>query len=562
MTLLNTADRIYLGSSQSSKVYLGSVQVFPRQFTDITSRLSIPPSPTSFDSVILDVPGWSANYSVDVTTATVGTAASGVGVLFAEPANPSVAATVTVRYVATTSRRIYHRMPQQASPDGFAWFEHVDGLTVEPTGTGTTTITYRWDVALQRVVVDSYTGSVLTRDHGPTGEATHLVPLCFSPELKTHSDFAQVKASHERVLDAVPAAHRQMWAQHNTIISIVEAQEPLQCIFNRHVFDGAYGSGSSGTAWSGADTAYLYADATTVFDSTGGTVESRVMLHELNHITSNFWQTHNGTPYGRIPWIDLPGEETIFYHSGTSTPQTIITSLPGSYGDDGTTLGRNIIGTRTFDTGGTLLTNTTTGASTDRTGKLEDEQEVYWLWKSVYDAGVYYLSQPDEFTAESFTLYHAQFIPGITQGTLDAMADNVGGWGVHEKFVDYMKSIGVIAGTPSNASNPGTVTGLTGTGEMDANYYNTIYTVPKVTLTWTKPTASDLASYTIRRATGTTAPATRNDGKLIPSYGPASEFSVDSQVVAGETYTYAIWARNFSGGYSTVATVTVTVPAS
>jgi hypothetical protein len=93
------------------------------------------------------------------------------------------------------------------------------------------------------------------------------------------------------------------------------------------------------------------------------------------------------------------------------------------------------------------------------------------------------------------------------------------------------------------------------------NYYNSGYVIPWVRLTWTKPVASDLSSYIVRRATGATAPATINDGTLIASYGPTAEFCEDSTVIPGTTYSYAIWARDYSGNWSTRSTVTVAVPA-
>jgi hypothetical protein len=564
MTLLNAANGLALGGAQASRAYLGSAQVWAAgagaAFTDITGQI-VNPTGGGYQPAKVAIPAWGGNYAVTVSVASTPYSAFGLGVSFPTPANPNIAHTVTVRYaLVDRACRVYHQMLDQAV--GRARFEHADGLTIEPLGQAgtTTTITYRWSVALQSVVVDSYSGPVLTRDHGHADATAHLVPLYFTPELKAEPNFAQVKASHLRVLGALPLAHREFYKRQNTIISIPTPQDPLACIFNRGIFDGAFGSGISGLATGGNGFAYVYADPTSVYDSTGTTVESRVMIHELGHVIGNFWQKDQGLPYGRIPYVPAPGQETVTYWPGTSQPRQVETTLPGGYSEDGTQWAPNVGALRFFDVNGNQTGATTYGFYQTRDGKIENEQDIWHLWKLNYNQNVYYRSEPDEFVAENFAIYYAQFVPGVSQLALDTIVTNVGGWAVHNKFVDYCKSIGLIEGAPSDSTPPGPVTSLTATANY-GNYYQTGYVLPWVTLNWTKPTASDLSSYTVRRATGTTAPATRSDGNLIASYGPAHQFAVDSEVVAGTTYSYAIWARDYSGNYSTRQTVTVTVPA-
>jgi hypothetical protein len=556
VTLLNTANAVRVGSSLASKVYAGSTQVWPPAgFVDISANLGYQEPSVYTSPAWLNVPGWGQNYEATINAARVGANTWGVGVRFAPVPNPNQSYTVTVRYKAADwKRRIFHTMPMNAIVFGYAWFEHVDGLLIEPDVPvgNPATITYRWDVALQAVVVDSYTGPVLIRDYGPGDEATHLIPLYFSPEAKATTNFALAKASHQKALTAVPLAHRQMMARQGTIICCPEQGQPLQNIFDRHIFDGAYGSGASGIATGGPLYNYVYANLTGVYDSTGGTLEARTMLHELGHVVSNAWQYDAGVPYGRAPYVAAPGASTTYYWPNTSIVQYVVVELGEIYSDDGTLI-YGTVRVDNYDSNGNFVNSDYYGGSTGRQGKLEMEQDIYHLWLSVKSNVTYFRSEVDEFVAECFAIYYGSLMSGVNPNILADMKASVGGAAVYDKFVDYMKSAGVIAGAPSDSTPPGPVTNLTAGTVWNA-------TEKKVTLAWTSPVASDLSSFIIRRTTGATPAATANDGVLVASHGPLSSTARDYGVVPNTTYTYAVWARDFSGNYSTRATVTITTP--
>ena len=139
--------------------------------------------------------------------------------------------------------------------------------------------------------------------------------------------------------------------------------------------------------------------------------------------------------------------------------------------------------------------------------------------------------------------------PAVDQADLDEYEATVGNWTVWGYFVDYMKSIGAFPGAPSNSTAPGPVTSLT--GSVSGN---------NVTLSWANPADADFASLRVRRAAGAAAPATIADGTKVDVAHAATSLT-DRDLSPSTTYSYAIWARDYAGNYSTRATVTVTTTA-
>jgi hypothetical protein len=78
-------------------------------------------------------------------------------------------------------------------------------------------------------------------------------------------------------------------------------------------------------------------------------------------------------------------------------------------------------------------------------------------------------------------------------------------------------------------------------------------------LTWTDP--SGVSSIMIRRADGTSAPTTVNDGTFVADASASTSSYDDDGLTANQTYSYSVFTRNDAGVYSTPASGTTTVPA-
>jgi hypothetical protein len=98
--------------------------------------------------------------------------------------------------------------------------------------------------------------------------------------------------------------------------------------------------------------------------------------------------------------------------------------------------------------------------------------------------------------------------------------------------------------------------------------YRTVDTAPPVpgsfkaagawgsaTLTWTAPAASDLGTYIVKMATGSTPPATVNSGTQV-YWGAGTRVTVP-KLASGTTYSFRVWARDRAMHYSAPATVTL-----
>lgn len=81
-----------------------------------------------------------------------------------------------------------------------------------------------------------------------------------------------------------------------------------------------------------------------------------------------------------------------------------------------------------------------------------------------------------------------------------------------------------------------------------------------VTLSWTSPASAPGSKVAIARAEGTTAPTSPTSGWVVGRTWSTETFT-DEVVDSGHTYTYALWAVDDSGNYSTPVTTTVTTPA-
>jgi hypothetical protein len=81
----------------------------------------------------------------------------------------------------------------------------------------------------------------------------------------------------------------------------------------------------------------------------------------------------------------------------------------------------------------------------------------------------------------------------------------------------------------------------------------------QVTLDWTNP-GMNLDGAMVRRAAGSTAPATSTAGTLVGSVVDPVHGIVDATVAASTTYSYSVFAYN-DLGYAAPASITVTTPA-
>jgi outer membrane protein assembly factor BamB len=100
----------------------------------------------------------------------------------------------------------------------------------------------------------------------------------------------------------------------------------------------------------------------------------------------------------------------------------------------------------------------------------------------------------------------------------------------------------LVVSEPGDTTAPGPVTSVTVTGA----------TASSLTIDWTNPSDSDYAGVVIRRAVGSTPPATRSSGTLVADKGPGATQHVDSGLANGTTYSYALFAYdevpNYAGG--------------
>ena len=77
-----------------------------------------------------------------------------------------------------------------------------------------------------------------------------------------------------------------------------------------------------------------------------------------------------------------------------------------------------------------------------------------------------------------------------------------------------------------------------------------------IALSWTNPTVASFTGVMIRRALGSTPPASTTAGTLVTDAAtPAMSFT-DTALLSGTLCTYALFARNGTPGYATAATVT------
>ncbi|MBK8468233.1 MAG: IPT/TIG domain-containing protein [Actinomycetales bacterium] len=77
-------------------------------------------------------------------------------------------------------------------------------------------------------------------------------------------------------------------------------------------------------------------------------------------------------------------------------------------------------------------------------------------------------------------------------------------------------------------------------------------------LAWTNPDNPTYAGVTIRRAKGTTPPATPGEGVLVGDVSaPATKF-IDMGVKSGSTYSYALFAHDAASSHAAAASVSVT----
>jgi hypothetical protein len=514
--------------------------------TDITAQL-VNGSGT-YTAATLPLPAWDDSYAVTISNTTLATTTPAVVVvLFPTPATPNAAHEMTVTYTIGASRtwRVVHPLPGHAAS---ADYLPTDGVHVEAGGapSDSTTITYAWDPATQSVSVSSYTGDATVLDHGPGDAATYGVPLYYSPEVRALGTFATIAAKHDRALLAIPSTTRDLLASVNTVTEIVDGQEFYESLGWRVYSDPAKTSGISGLTNSPS--------SVSTWEASYG-VEGQVMLHETGHVLSTEFFAVEGYPLGIDPAMPESGLTSYLYWTpGGNVRYRYVTEYEFT---GGVVRSRAHIWEYQAD-GVTLVQEFDYWANLTYQPFIENEAEVGTLFTEVDGTVGYYTSQVDEFTAQSIMLYWAGLNGSNASGDLDAAQSSINVDASDARFVDYMKSIGAFPGTPSDSTAPGPVTSLTASAGTWV-HPSELTTNPLVELAWTNPAASDLATIRVRRATGSTAPATVNDGTRIVVGGPW-EHITDYEVATGTTYSYAVFARDFAGNTSTVATVTVAVP--
>ena len=79
-----------------------------------------------------------------------------------------------------------------------------------------------------------------------------------------------------------------------------------------------------------------------------------------------------------------------------------------------------------------------------------------------------------------------------------------------------------------------------------------------VNLTWTNPGSGSFTGVMVRRAAGTTPPATASAGTLVSDVVAPAAAVLDSGLASGTTYSYSLFAHDAYGNYEAAATATVT----
>ena len=98
---------------------------------------------------------------------------------------------------------------------------------------------------------------------------------------------------------------------------------------------------------------------------------------------------------------------------------------------------------------------------------------------------------------------------------------------------------------------PGPVTGVTVTAA----------TTSSITLSWTNPTSANFTGVMIRRAAGSTPPATPTSGTLVIDKAKPATSHVNTGLAAGTQYSYALFAHDAVPSYAAAATTTTTTSA-
>ena len=124
------------------------------------------------------------------------------------------------------------------------------------------------------------------------------------------------------------------------------------------------------------------------------------------------------------------------------------------------------------------------------------------------------------------------------------VADGVVGPAAHsDPATVTVAAAGTVDTTP-----PGPVTALTATGGSAG-----------IHLAWTNPADIDFAAVLVRRASGSTPPASPTDGVLVATVqAPGASLDDTSVQNTGAIYSYSLFAQDTSGNTSTAASVTVT----
>jgi hypothetical protein len=437
MTLLNTADRVYLGSSRADKACLGSVQVFGSSSpTDISSLLLA--GGGAYGPGSLTVPNYDRAYLVTVSNATIagyvaGSASTpGISVNMPAPSTPDSTHWMTIQWTITGSnRRVFHNISSN-------W--HVNGDVIEPSATAgsVATITYAWDTTAHGWYVASATGDVLTRTHGPDESTTDL-PLYFTPECRALGGFSAIKSAHISALESLPSLVPAYLDSVDQFVEITSDSSGYlyETIYTRSIFDPSWDSGASGRYGPPSVMAYPWLVSNDL-------VDGKVMLHELGHAWDQWGLSAAGHPYGVAPTFMFNGSLV----SGSTNAYDDIT-ITGTFSWFGIT----IVSTRfIYEPTRTMYVltdaddNDYPSSWTPRTGAMfRDEQDILELYATVADKpGSYYRSTITEWLAQCFMLCWADHVPGYDPTAHASAVGVVGGSTIFNAFRAYAVSTGVL----------------------------------------------------------------------------------------------------------------------
>ena len=404
---------------------------------------------SDFSSWIVGVPNWPSYGWVTVPAALIDGVATlwvtnancqnlatpAIAVRFPYPATRDEPHALTINYkIRDLSRRVfvdimkaYERGVESEAPyagqrsaDVFAPFR-MDGFCVEPGPAigADAAITYRWDTAQQAWYFDSWSGTTTTVDNRPNEMPEGMTPLYFSPGIRAHARFTEIRDRHVASLMPLPYWYHRFNYSSNFCVDITgPSTEMLDSIGARHSLSGGQYSATIGrTVIPVSICTWSLLGPETGFEQTNLICDGDTMLHEVGHLWDFQGMSYAGWPDGIQPFTypgvpdipSTPGPHDLYeYHPA---PNDAVVSGELHVAADGTYYWL------AYDTSGNYVTY---GTGPAQYPAVREEAAVVDLYDQVppdadpYNPN-YYKSVIIEWVGQSFGYYLQKRTPSFTE---------------------------------------------------------------------------------------------------------------------------------------------------